>query len=1436
MKSMMKKSLFLTLAIASACGSAFAQTQPTIYGSVIFGHGWEDMGSEAPFGIYSLPANDATQMKSVKLDDNLSAFGGGVYVDGRYYMVDYSPYDYDGTVSFRVYDVDAGWRLIEERHLATYSSVASDLAYDPTTDRVYGCFRESATTNGYFFGTLNTITGFSSKIADLKQELIALAATKDGRLYGISIYGMLYSVDKTTGALTEIGQTGKTVKYAQSATFDYPSGRMLWAMTPHYTHESPEICEVNLTDGTVTTLTTIPDRYEFTGIYTTGSYADDNAPARPASLKASLTGTSLTGKALIAMPDRTAGGGKLASSLGYKLWMDGELLKEGQAQAGSDVEAALTLTRGMHHMKAVATNSAGRSQFAYCDLWAGSDVVNAVSPKAVMKDAQTVSVSWTAPQRGNHDGYFDPSLVTYTVTRQPDAKVVYDGSATSFDDKEVADLQMGYYYYEVAAKVAGEYGDKVRTNVVQVGSALKLPYDQPFNDEVAAKTMTVIDANEDDETWQFFGDCFICGVSQEGLDDDDWLVTPAFNLSKDSVYQVSMDVKAEEGYSETVAVAAGQKAEAASLTQTVFAPTKVDNVNYRTLSAVFAPKHDGACHIGVHALSLYAEGSYLYLDNLKVKCIGSVKCPGAVTEAKAEPVGASTDRKVEISFKAPVVNMGGETLTANLKHITVKRLTDNKVVETFSNIIPGDICQMTDTPSADGTVSYEIMAENAVGKGETVTVSTYVGLDQPGAVENLRISSTNEGQVTASWDAPSKGKHGGLIDKASLKYNIANVDGSSLKSTTVSEPSFSEQMTMTGDEQRLAWYVITPRTQQGKGIAASTDTIFVGKPYAVPYAESFAKRSMQRGPWYGSMSALAEWNIMQYGTYADAADLDNGFIAFSTVTTGASSDFIGPKITLKDTHNPRLSFYVWNMKRSIHHLRVALRTPDGKRHQLDDILPNDFDGEDNDGRWLKYSYSLSGLRSYEYVQLIFTGVGGNTEDLTSIVPLYVDQINVDDPLSFNLTMGDVSAMIDKVSVGDDVTVFANISNTGDRDAADFDICLYCGETLVGKTHVDELAAGQNTDVELKDAPNSDAALSSLYHAEIAWNSDEDASDNVSKNVVVTVLPGRPFVKDAKAEAADDMQSVALSWSEPEGISNGAEAEDVVEDFESYVPFTISHFGEWTLMDIDGASTLGIQDGSGDFVQYDNVEAPMAFQVFNPSAVSLSPLYFPTHSGKQVAAAFSAGRYTANDDWLISPEVDGAQTITFWACSPNNNYYGTQEQMEVLCSVEGKSIGSFKKVGSTITVPGQWTQYSADLPDGARYFALRCTSKDQYILFIDDIRYRKAGTALKLLGYNVYRDGTRLNASPVTETKYTDNRSVDTDVTYSVKAVYNTGESRAANAVWDAASGIIGVGEDNGSAQVRIYDLSGRQMPLGASLKKGVYVVRDNGKTRKICIK
>lgn len=48
------KSFLLSLALG-AIGStaAYGQTQPTIYGSVVFGHLWEDMGDNAPYGVYT---------------------------------------------------------------------------------------------------------------------------------------------------------------------------------------------------------------------------------------------------------------------------------------------------------------------------------------------------------------------------------------------------------------------------------------------------------------------------------------------------------------------------------------------------------------------------------------------------------------------------------------------------------------------------------------------------------------------------------------------------------------------------------------------------------------------------------------------------------------------------------------------------------------------------------------------------------------------------------------------------------------------------------------------------------------------------------------------------------------------------------------------------------------------------------------------------------------------------------------------------------------------------------------------------------------------------------------------------------------------------------------------------------------------------------------
>ena len=66
--------------------------------------------------------------------------------------------------------------------------------------------------------------------------------------------------------------------------------------------------------------------------------------------------------------------------------------------------------------------------------------------------------------------------------------------------------------------------------------------------------------------------------------------------------------------------------------------------------------------------------------------------------------------------------------------------------------------------------------------------------------------------------------------------------------------------------------------------------------------------------------------------------------------------------------------------------------------------------------------------------------------------------------------------------------------------------------------------------------------------------------------------------------------------------------------------------------------------------------------------------------------------------------------------------------------------------------------------------------------------RVAAQQLTLIGYNIYRDGVKVNDTPVTDTKFTD--KVGGAHLYNVTAVYDKGEARFSNtAEVTAAAGI-----------------------------------------------
>ncbi len=109
--------------------------------------------------------------------------------------------------------------------------------------------------------------------------------------------------------------------------------------------------------------------------------------------------------------------------------------------------------------------------------------------------------------------------------------------------------------------------------------------------------------------------------------------------------------------------------------------------------------------------------------------------------------------------------------------------------------------------------------------------------------------------------------------------------------------------------------------------------------------------------------------------------------------------------------------------------------------------------------------------------------------------------------------------------------------------------------------------------------------------------------------------------------------------------------------------------------------------------------------------------------------------------------------------------------------------------------------------------------------LDDITYETAPKPLDVVfvGYNVYRNGKKLNAQPLVTPEYTDGNATGSD-TYYVTVVYDRGESEASN--------IVSTGNPSGIKEVLTGTGNGDTYTLGGiktekASAPGVYI--RNGK-------
>ncbi len=203
---------------------------------------------------------------------------------------------------------------------------------------------------------------------------------------------------------------------------------------------------------------------------------------------------------------------------------------------------------------------------------------------------------------------------------------------------------------------------------------------------------------------------------------------------------------------------------------------------------------------------------------------------------------------------------------------------------------------------------------------------------------------------------------------------------------------------------------------------------------------------------------------------------------------------------------------------------------------------------------------------------------------------------------------------------------------------------------------------------------------------------------------------------------------------------------VFEDsFESYTDFSISGFGGWLTIDLDGLPTYtgGLPDNSPPEAFWPNAHDPQAWMVFNPTAALVSNSTdactpagaenrdFNPHTGFKYAASWASvpddPPLDRNNDWLISPPISlGASNnnVSFWV-KQLSTCYGTEIFRVGVYTGSGTPTGTditpisgFQPVQATTT----WEQktYSLDAYSNQTIrIGIRNISVDAYLLMVDD---------------------------------------------------------------------------------------------------------------------
>lgn len=1413
-------------------------------------------------GFYTVPLTNSVNFveQSVLPTIEMSGFHGGA-VTPHYAVFSYHGiYVQNGQYSGYTAIIDRrNWQVINNvGDYGEYGRWASDMTYDPTTNRIYGCFMDDNGNNwelGYMQiddsnpgSTVNNIR----KVVKLESSLNGIACDDQGVLWGIrNDDGALVTISRKTGEMTVVAQTGIEPRYNGTLAWDNSQHILYWTLCYDEGNTvRSALCTVDPETGKVQYVNNFNGNTAQLGALGADFVAKDGAPAAPTNLKANFSGFDYSGSVTFDVPamleDETAASGDVQANLVVTSTDRTEVYSSSTTTTfgATDVTIPVTLQdAGNFTFTVRLTNSAGESYPASVTRYVGIDYPSPITNVDIDCVNGKVIVTWPAVTEPLNGGYFNPDELIYKVVVQ---QTGIDGQSSSIFNDNTTDTS-------VEISVANTTDLRAfRANVTPIVSNVA---GQPFQTKwkwFGYYTAPFIDTMKNAGAWTtetIYGGSWTSTSSgwaipyNWGVYNNSWLFSPAVMLEKGEVYNISVNAYAEI-VRHTGKLSIGREANSEAMT-TDLCDITVNTKKTNTFEAVITCEETGIYYFGIlnnTRSDTWTNVPNVYFTNFSVQPISHDAPAAPQMTVTRDPKGGY---EVPISVTIPSKTHGGGNLSGNLS-LEIKR--GATVLLEQDNVKPGDVINYTDNVDDDGSYTYTAIVTNDVAAGVPAIQTVFIGAGLPVNPSWVRSVEGDRGVVNVTWAPVTVNTMGMPIDPEAITYNVMNILQDVYIERGVTDTNYSYRV-CDEDDQEGVYISVNGETNSGTsslyGTYSEDGILFVGSPATLPMRETFEPGTKLSVPWLtvnqsSGADGFTVANMMEQEGIMDANGDGYALLGFCPYHEGSVCLYSGNIEIPEDVTAPALSYAVLNTNFG------------SSENNNGNIVSIYILGEKDSGLIDQYEIKSMPLGwNYRYIDL--GALKGQKVHIMiqlytlSYTTYYFDDICLFDRSKTDLQISSMSvAPVVQPDTRFNMTVkVLNSGVTPITKNSGAKVEMLRGDKVIGSTDLPAMTSLKscsltfNDRLQLADAPGAD------YTARIVYDDDMVAENNVMIVSTKLALPNVPVPTDIAGDR-DDAGYPEISWVAPDLTPV---YETTVETFESFQGYSLMHLAGFSTFELTG----NVKDIS-------NFETAHGFEVYYHPQLS--------HSGNCFLASTACIDGAAKEDWLVSPLLSGnAQEVSFYV----STNWDAHENFYVYASTTGDSREDFgdTPIYTGRTLSNNWQQITVQLPEGTKYFAIVAKAENTselMMLMIDDVVYEgmPANIDLELKGYRIYRNRESVNTDPVSGENYVDKDATVGGYFYRVTALYQDIESAPTDEVYVFSRGGAGSSIDSlefngvvvrtepglikieaeGDAAVRLYDYNGIGVyegnvnagVLSILVTNGAYILSINGKAIRIMIK